>query len=478
VEGKEVSIDGQGAAVSVAQPGLSPYRTLSFSFSEGSSGNIALYNLIMKGGDISADVVSTDNEKGGVLFVKRAGLLLKNCTLSDGKANIGGALADGDGSLSLVMEDCTFTGNTATKGSAACGLSFPNGSSIQNCTFENNQALVNGGCSAIDITQTATIGNCLFRNNFSSKGRSGAALSVRKATANVAVENCVFNYNINSGNDGGSAITQQVDTDSDEGSVVKLINCTFYNNRGGRGAVYIYQGEAIVVNCTFAGNKNGNTESKYAGAFYAAQDKQTILRYANNIMAYNYQFNGGAKDYYVPNGSYCTQYGKNNLVAAGEHVVAAHQISEKFDYAASSLFASYTANEAGQKIPEFDEATGAVPLAATSIAIAAGVSSYNNPNLVPAADLRGVLRAVPPCIGSYEYKESSGVSNVYKTGLEYRSENGVLDIVSEKPQSVNLFGIDGRLAARLQLNAGHNSIPGLAEGLYISGNQKIIVRKR
>lgn len=476
VVGKNIAVDGQGVTVRVSYLGVSKFRTFTVSYPEGSFGIVSLYNLILKGGDISADVISTDNEKGGVLFVKRGSLLLKNCTLSSGKANIGGGLADGSGSLSLDMDGCTFTDNTATKGSAACALSFPSGISIKNCTFDNNKAIVNGGCSAVDIVQTATFTNCIFKNNSSILGRSGAALSIRKASGIVTVNNCSFVGNINSGNDGGSAVTKQVDTGIDEGGLVKLINCTLYNNRGGRGAVYIYQGEAIVVNCTFTGNKNGNTDTKYAGAFYAAQDKQTIVRLTNNIMAYNYCMNSTAKDYYVPGGSYCTQYGVKNLIAAGDHIAAKMLIDESFNYATSSLFAIYTSNNSGDKIPKFDEITGTVPLASNSIAIGAGVSTYLTPNVVPTADLCGVMRNTPPCIGSSEFTAPSGINNVSKKEFVYWSADNVLTIISERERTAQLHRIDGRLVAHLQLKTGKNTFSGLSKGVYLLNNSKIIIK--
>lgn len=477
VSAKSLKINGQGVIVRVVEPGISRYRVFGFAYEDGES-VVALHNLTLKGGNISADIITTENEKGATLFVKRVNLIMKNCTLSSGKANNGGGLADGSGSgsLSLVMEGCTFTDNTATKGSAACALNFLNGISIKNCIFENNKAIVNGGCSAVDIVQTATITNCIFKNNSSITGRSGAALSVRKASGIVTVNNCSFTGNINSGNDGGSAVTKQVDTGIDEGGLVKLINCTFYNNRGGRGAVYIYQGEAIVVNCTFTGNKNGNTDTKYAGAFYAAQDKQTIVRLTNNIMAYNYCMNSTAKDYYVPGGSYCTQYGVKNLIAGGEHIGTKMLIDESFSYGTSSLFAVYTSNNSGDKIPKFDETTGTVPLAANSIAISAGVSTYLTPNIVPTTDLFGVVRNTPPCIGSSEFTAPSGINNLSQKEFIYLSADNALTIFSESERTVQVYNIDGRLVAHLQLKIGKNTFSGLSKGVYLLNNSKIIIR--
>lgn len=476
VAGKNVALNGQGGTVRVTEPGVSRFRTLNVSYPEGTSGSIALYNLTLKGGDISADVTSTDNEKGGVLFLTRGSLLLKNCRFLNGKANIGGALADGAGSVSLMMDGCTFSENVSTKGSAACVLGFSHGITITDCLFDRNNAIVNGGCSAIDIVQTAVVRNCRFTNNHSNTGRSGAALSVRKTTGNVTVENCVFTGNINGNNDGGSAVTKQVDTGVDKGGLVKLINCTFYDNRGGRGAVYIYQGEAIVVNCTFTGNKNGSSDTKYPGGFYAAQDKQTIVRLANNIMVYNYCMNSTAKDYYVPSSAYCTQYGENNLIAIGDHIASTILIDKTFNYATSSVFTSYFSNNSGDKVPLFDEKTGTVPLASNSIAIGAGVSSYSNPNLIPRSDLRGVPHAIPPCIGSYEYEASSGMNEVLQIEFKYRSADNILTIISDKDQAAQLFGIEGRLVAYLQLNRGENTFSGLTKGVYLLNNTKIVIR--
>ena len=176
---KNLSINGQGATVKVAEAGVSPYRVLNFSFAEGNEGEVALYNLTLIGGDISGNG-NFDIGKGGALFVKRTHLKLKNCFLNYGKAYNGGGLANGEGSFSLVIDSCYFSGNIGTNGHCAASLSFAGGMQIKNSVFEDNgTTAISMTGSGIDITQPGTISNCVFRANKTNGGRGGAALSVR-----------------------------------------------------------------------------------------------------------------------------------------------------------------------------------------------------------------------------------------------------------------------------------------------------------
>lgn len=60
--------------------------------------------------------------------------------------------------------------------------------------------------------------------------------------------------------------------------------------------------------------------------------------------------------------------------------------------------------------------------------------------------------------------------------LKVWSANGALIIVSGKPQTVKLYGVDGCLARDIELTTGNNTINGLAKGLYLLNNQKVIIK--
>jgi len=59
--------------------------------------------------------------------------------------------------------------------------------------------------------------------------------------------------------------------------------------------------------------------------------------------------------------------------------------------------------------------------------------------------------------------------------FRYYSGNGVLNIVTEKVQNVNIYGIDGRLCKQTALVKGENSVT-LPQGVYIINHRKVIVK--
>lgn len=56
------------------------------------------------------------------------------------------------------------------------------------------------------------------------------------------------------------------------------------------------------------------------------------------------------------------------------------------------------------------------------------------------------------------------------------SANGVLQVYAPNSQCVNIFTIDGRLAATVELTEGHGTVHGLAKGIYFINNTKVLVK--
>lgn len=73
--------------------------------------------------------------------------------------------------------------------------------------------------------------------------------------------------------------------------------------------------------------------------------------------------------------------------------------------------------------------------------------------------------------------ETSTSDNTGKSekNFRYYSENGTLHIISNKAQSIIIYGIDGRLVQKMELVEGEN-LTNLPKGIYIVNNQKIIVK--
>lgn len=463
---KSLKINGQGATLKVTEPKVSTYRPLEF-VSPSSDPlviiNVALYNLTLIGGDISA--ASTTQEKnGGALYVKRASLKLLNCTLT-GKAYSGGGLYS-ESSTTLYMDGCTIDACLVTHDLAGAVLGgFSGGFTIKNTTISNNDATAYGGCSGIDVSGTSvgTISNCIFKNNVSLSGRGGSALSYRSSSSlsSLTVENCLFQGNVNRGTDGGSAFVKQ-----EAASTCVLKNCTFYDNAGGRGSVYLYAGKSTLVNCSFAANKTASAaDPKYGGGLYISGSTPTATL-VNNILAYNYNGAGGTKDIYV---SGATLDGVKNILAVEQGVGSSLTSGVGFIYDMvnrdndSKLFANYTTNVDSKKIPVLENTNGTLPLHANSVAKATGTSLYATVT-IPNTDQRGITRAATPCIGSYEYTTTTGTNNLNFLNNIKIIRNQII-VNAETENTIHVYGAIGQVLATKRLVKGENWITVPASGI-------------
>lgn len=78
-------------------------------------------------------------------------------------------------------------------------------------------------------------------------------------------------------------------------------------------------------------------------------------------------------------------------------------------------------------------------------------------------------------------KDEGGATSMDAEGLNASeltvySNGGIMEVVAPEAQSVKVYGIDGRLVWVLELNAGSNTVTGLAKGVYVVGNQKVVVK--
>lgn len=418
---KNLSIEGQGCVVKVTTPGTSGYRCIAFNY--GSFKTVSLYNFTFKGGRIETQ--SADAAFGACIYSKRTHLKMYNCTLSDAYAKKGGALSDcstATQSGSMFLYNCIFTNNTATDTGGAVCITGNVGETyiLKNCTFDSNKT-TGSGSTALYTPRPATLTSCTFRNNISAKADPSAsdvrctALSVEHSTGTTTVENCLFDGNVSQASSitrhiGGTALVHYNRGNFANTGFLIIKNCTFANNKGGKAAVYLRDGNTSIVNCTFAGNESG--DPAYAGAL-CVKDSVTNnnVTLVNNIFAYNYDQANNTEDIYVAPANEAQVSGSNNLIAVTTSNLSALANPVAFAYDGgdpandSPLFASYTTNAENNKVPVIDDATGTAPLlAGTNVAIGAGVgtSDATYGSLIPATDQRGETRAITPCIGAYE----------------------------------------------------------------------------
>lgn len=194
---KNLTIDGKGKTISVAEPGVSNYRIF----------KIGLY----------------EPEDGAELI----SLTLKNCTLYGGD---GTALVDTETTMAtwsatiLVGANGTLTGENLlfdkAKNGYAAGIMACGDITLTNCTFQNLSGTKAGGALYTNKGVTGRFTNCTFTNN-TSEAHGGAILSTSK---NATFTNCTFYKNeITGANNGGGALALQGDA--------TIYNCTFVDNK-------------------------------------------------------------------------------------------------------------------------------------------------------------------------------------------------------------------------------------------------------
>lgn len=60
--------------------------------------------------------------------------------------------------------------------------------------------------------------------------------------------------------------------------------------------------------------------------------------------------------------------------------------------------------------------------------------------------------------------------------LLFTSENGLLHIISDKAQLVQLYNLNGQKVKDIELTDGNNTISGIAKGIYVIKNQKVVIK--
>lgn len=312
---KNLTIDGKGKTISVAEPGVSNYRIFKIGLYEPEDGaeliSLTLKNCTLYGGDGTAlvDTETTMATWSATILVGANGTLTGENLLFDKAKNgyAAGIMACGD----ITLTNCTFQNLSGTKAGGALYTNKGVTGRFTNCTFTNNTSEAHGGavcCSG----STNYFTDCVFTGNTSTgKSTNGGAIFLQNAGASAEIINCTFTENTATNYDGAVEQNNNV-TDG----ALKIVNTTFTNNTAkGGGALLTWMGDVTVENCSFEHNEATGTSG---GAWYASLKTAVTYKVAGCYFGENLSAaHGGAILSTSKNATFtnCTFY-KNEITGA------------------------------------------------------------------------------------------------------------------------------------------------------------------
>lgn len=312
---KNLTIDGKGKTISVAEPGVSNYRIFKIGLYEPEDGaeliSLTLKNCTLYGGDGTAlvDTETTMATWSATILVGANGTLTGENLLFDKAKNgyAAGIMACGD----ITLTNCTFQNLSGTKAGGALYTNKGVTGRFTNCTFTNNTSEAHGGavcCSG----STNYFTDCVFTGNTSTgKSTNGGAIFLQNAGASAEIINCTFTENTAT-NYGGAVEQNNNVTDG----ALKIVNTTFTNNTAkGGGALLTWMGDITVENCSFEHNEATGTSG---GAWYASLKTAVTYKVAGCYFGENLSAaHGGAILSTSKNATFtnCTFY-KNEITGA------------------------------------------------------------------------------------------------------------------------------------------------------------------
>ena len=312
---KNLTIDGKGKTISVAEPGVSNYRIFKIGLYEPEDGaeliSLTLKNCTLYGGDGTAlvDTETTMATWSATILVGANGTLTGENLLFDKAKNgyAAGIMACGD----ITLTNCTFQNLSGTKAGGALYTNKGVTGRFTNCTFTNNTSEAHGGavcCSG----STNYFTDCVFTGNTSTgKSTNGGAIFLQNAGASAEIIDCTFTENTAT-NYGGAVEQNNNVTDG----ALKIVNTTFTNNTAkGGGALLTWMGDITVEHCSFEHNEATGTSG---GAWYASLKTAVTYKVAGCYFGENLSAaHGGAILSTSKNATFtnCTFY-KNEITGA------------------------------------------------------------------------------------------------------------------------------------------------------------------
>lgn len=311
---KNLTIDGKGKTISVAEPGVSNYRIFKIGLYEPEDGaeliSLTLKNCTLYGGDGTAlvDTETTMATWSATILVGKNGTLTGENLIFEKAKNgyAAGIMACGD----ITLTNCIFKGLSGTSAGGAYTNSGVTGR-FTGCTFENNTNTTHGGAVACSGS-TNYFTDCVFTGNTVTGAKSdGGAIFLQKAGASAEIINCTFTENTAT-NYGGAVEQNNNVTDG----ALKIVNTTFTNNTAkGGGALLTWMGDVTVENCSFEHNEATGTSG---GAWYASLKTAVTYKVAGCYFGENLSAaHGGAILSTSKNATFtnCTFY-KNEITGA------------------------------------------------------------------------------------------------------------------------------------------------------------------
>ena len=314
---KNLTIDGKGKTISVAEPGVSNYRIFKIGLYEPEDGaeliSLTLKNCTLYGGDGTAlvDTETTMATWSATILVGKNGTLTGENLIFEKAKNgyAAGIMACGD----ITLTNCIFKGLSGTSAGGALYTNSGVTGRFTGCTFENNTNTTHGGAVACSGS-TNYFTECVFTGNTVTGAKSdGGAIFLQKAGASAEIVNCTFTQN--STTRYGGAISQKNDIATN--GVLAIKNSTFTQNKstaakGGGGALLTWMGDVTVENCSFEGNAVEGSGGS-GGAWYASMTAADInsCKVSNTYFGENTcTAHGGAILAKVPDGVFtnCTFY--------------------------------------------------------------------------------------------------------------------------------------------------------------------------
>lgn len=475
---KNLTIDGKGKTISVAEPGVSNYRIFKIGLYEPEDGaeliSLTLKNCTLYGGDGTAlvDTETTMATWSATILVGANGTLTGENLLFDKAKNgyAAGIMACGD----ITLTNCTFQNLSGTKAGGALYTNKGVTGRFTNCTFTNNTSEAHGG--AVEQNNNVTDGalkivNTTFMNNAAKGG--GALLTWM---GDVTVENCSFEHNEATGTSGGAwyaslkdAVTYKVagcyfgeNLSAAHGGAIlstsknaTFTNCTFYKNEitganNGGGALAL-QGDATIYNCTFVDNKS--VHETYGSGIHIAS--KAIVQIYNSILVRGI----GGPDIYTHND--CVISGTHNIygTALEGTPVTTDEFVDNVVYTDQKLFAE------DEPIPALNEGTTKnIAIAADGIAAGAGIVVEG----VPTVDQRGKSRsATNPAIGSYEVEKATSIERVAVEKLFWPNPAQGNINLTEGVSNIAIYDLQGSLVKEVAMPAQSVSVEGLNPGIYL-----------
>ena len=447
---KNLTIDGKGKTISVAEPGVSNYRIFKIGLYEPEDGaeliSLTLKNCTLYGGDGTAlvDTETTMATWSATILVGKNGTLTGENLIFE-KAKNGYAaciMACGD----ITLTNCIFKGLSGTSAGGALYTNTGVTGRFTGCTFENNTNTTHGGAVACSGS-TNYFTDCVFTGNTVTGAKSdGGAIFLQKAGASAEIVNCTFTQNSTT-RYGGAILAKVPDG--------VFTNCTFYKNvggTGGGGALACQAATINVYNSTFVGNELKN--ESYGTGIHSASNGGFNLY--NNIVVGGVS---GIADVYTHNS--CTLVGSHNIygtIAEGTPVTT-DEFVDNVVYTDQKLFAE------DEPVPALNEGTTKnIAIAADGIAAGAGIVVEG----VPTVDQRGKSRsATNPAIGSYEEEKATSIERVAVEKLFWPNPAQGNINLPESVSNIVIYDLQGSLVKEVAMPAQSVSVEGLNPGIYL-----------